>query len=1125
MHFRSAWSVAAFAAVAFSQTPSDVAHAQATPGAGPPATEGKWDVTKPRGRTRQIDFTTTEGTWTSVDISRDGTFIVFDLLSHIYRMPASGGTAVSLTQSSGIAGNFHPRISPDGKSIAFVSDRGGGDFNLWIMDANGDHPRIVARAPRDRMLYPQWTADNLYLVVMQEGATERSLVMYHRDGGAGVTLVKSEEGRTLHRPSLSFDGRYLYYDLYTDRSTGFDGRRDALSGAIQLQRFDLQAGIGRALTSGTAGQQARGSSGGAFAPEPSPDGRSLAFMRKVPGGTLEYKGQRFGPRTALWIRDLRSGGERLLMDPVEMDLSEASFPVDGSYPMYRWAADGRSIVLHQGGRIRRVDVATGAVSTIPFSARVQRTISEQAVTTRRISDGDVNVRYLRWASVSPNGRRLTFQALGRIWVQALPNGRPRRLTPAAFGPFEFQPAWSPDGQSIAFTTVDSLNRGALWRVAVSDGNAADAPKRLTRDAGEYMNPSWTPDGREIVVARGGGASARGSTIRRSGWFDVVRVASNGVSVTGAETDIEIAQTTGRGNRGTELRPTVGRDARVYWAVSNSNGSGEAFGIPPRGIELASMRLDGTDRRVHASIKDADDAAMSPNGQWVAFMQGGNVYLSPLPIHRSGSTVPKLAKSDGELPVTALSTRGGLFPRWRSDSVVDLGSGNQVISYNVVTGKADTVAVQLSAPRAIAAGSIALTNARIITLDRQGVIASGTIVVTNGRISCVGSCSTAGVNRVVDASGKTIIPGFVDAHAHHHAEYLGMMPRQNFESAIYLAYGVTTTSDPASTSNAMFPTAELIEAGEMVGPRAFSTAEAMYAGDAGLTNEIGSRDDAVSEITRRMAWGATMIKQYLQPTREQRQWIADAARERGIRITAEASDDLDCRLGMMMDGYTGGEHVQAQSPLYSDVTTFIAQARYVYSHTPLLSGFGAWNEEWFWQESPVWLDSKQQRWLPWRMLIPHTRRVMQRPETDYSKDIMAQSIADIVAAGGFTAVGAHGQQHGLGSHWDVWMTAKATGNMTALEIASMHGARLLGIDADIGSITVGKLADLMVLNTNPLDDIRSTTDIRFVMKAGVLYDAGSLDELWPKQRPYGDSPWVQPEMFKRDTKKVDMFDKP
>ncbi len=1120
---RAAFTFPFLSALACGLLATPVARAQSSVDSAATPSDGDWDVTKPRGRTRQIDFTATEGTWTSVDISRDGSFIVFDLLSHVYRMPATGGTATSLTQASGIASNFHPRISPDGKSIAFVSDRAGGDFNLWVMDADGANPRQVADAPRSRMLFPQWTADNQYIVVVQEDAETDGLVMYHRDGGAGVTVVQGKEGRHPSRPSISFDGRYLYYDVYASSSSDYVGRTNALGGDVQLQRFDLQTGDVREITRGREGQQIRGSSGGAFGAEPSPDGRWLAFIRKVPGGTLEYKGQRFGPRSALWIRDLRLGTERLLMDPVEMDLSEAGYTVDGSYPMYRWAADGQSIVLHQGGKIRRVQVTDGTVTTIPFSAPVQRTISEQASATRRISDGPLSVSYLRWASTSPDGRQLTFQALGRIWVQSLPGGTPRRLTSARFTPFEFQPAWSPDGRSIAFTTVDSVNRGALWRADVTNADGG-MPQRLTTEFGEYMNPTWTPDGREIVVARGGGASARGSTVQRSGWFDVVRVAAVLSSAGEAGAEVDVAQTTRRGTRGVELRPTVGTDGRVYWAVSNTFGTGEAFGTAPRGIELASTRLDGTDRRVHASIKDADDAAVSPNGRWVAFMQGGNVYLSPLPLNRVGTTVPKIARRDGELPATALSVTGGLYPTWRSDSVVDFVSGTRVVSYNVFAKRADTVHVQLTAPRAVAVGTIVLVNARIVTLDQQRVIQKGTIVVTNGRISCVDKCSTAGASRVIDLSGKTVIPGWIDAHAHHHFEFIGMMPRQNFESAIYLAYGVTTTGDPASTSNSVFPTADLIEAGEMVGPRVFSTAEAMYAGDAGLTNGVGSREDAVVEIERRMSWGATMIKQYMQPTREQRQWIADAARARGVRVTAEASDDLNYRLGMVMDGYTGGEHTQAQSPLYSDVITFMAQANYVYSNTPLLSGFSAWNEEWFWQESPVWLDAKQQQWLPWRMLIPHTRRVVQRPETDYSKDIMAQSIADLVAAGGTTAVGAHGQQHGLGSHWNVWLLAKATGNMTALEIASQHGARFLGIDSDVGSITTGKLADLMVLNTNPLDNIRNTVDIRFVMKGGVLYDGNSLNELWPTQRPYGDTPWYRPEMFKIDTKKVGTFDR-
>ncbi|MEO7520765.1 MAG: hypothetical protein ABIW79_03005 [Gemmatimonas sp.] len=188
---------------------------------------------------------------------------------------------------------------------------------------------------------------------------------------------------------------------------------------------------------------------------------------------------------------------------------------------------------------------TGIASTsryIPFTAQVRRTIYEQAVATQRISDAAVEVRFIRWSSASPDGKTLAFQALGRIWLQSLPAGTPRRLAPVTFEPFEFQPAWSPDGRMIAFTTVDSVNRGALWRVAAS----GRTPARATREAGEYMNPSWTRDGREIVVARGAGATARGEPRTRHGWWDIVRLPASG----GEET--EITQARRVGNRDIEL---------------------------------------------------------------------------------------------------------------------------------------------------------------------------------------------------------------------------------------------------------------------------------------------------------------------------------------------------------------------------------------------------------------------------------------------------------------------------------------------------------------------------------------------------------------------------------------------
>ena len=749
---------------------------------------------------------------------------------------------------------------------------------------------------------------------------------------------------------------------------------------------------------------------------------------------------------------------------------------------------------------------------------MRRTISEQVWVKNKVADGAFDVRFMRWATASPDGRTLAFQALGRIYLKDLPSGTPRRLTPPDFGPGEFQPAWSPNGRFVAFSSVDDANRGAVWRAPTAGG----APERLTADPGEYLNPTWSPNGQEIVVARGAGATARASSLGRNPYFDLIRLPAAG----GEETEItRIAAGAGSfGPAVTEPRATVGENGRVYFSVGKVFGPGDGL-IPLAGVELVSVRMDGSDRKVHANVRNAEDAQVSPDGRWVAFNQGNNVYLAPLPQAGAGDQVPLIAKTGGAFAAIPLSTEGGLHPRWRSTSTVDFASANRFFSYHATTRKTDTTSVTLTSARAIPAGSIALTGARIVTLDNKRVIPRGTIVVRGGRISCLGSCPTAGVDRVVNVSGKTIIPGWIDMHAHHHREHLGMMPRHNFETAIYLAYGVTTTSDPSTTSTSAFPTAEMIEAGEMIGPRVFSVAEALTNGDSPGTNDVTSREVAISEVKRRMSWGAVLLKQYLQPTRRQRQWAVDAARELGLRATAEGSMDLNHKISMAMDGHTGFEHVNVQAPLYADFVTFMGLTRSVYSHTPLVSGFAGWNEEYFWQESPVWQDPKQQRWIPWRQLIPHTRRFIKRPETDYSKDIIAQQIADIVAAGGYSAVGSHGQQPGLGSHWDVWMVAKATGNMTALEIASMHAAIFLGMEDDLGSISVGKLADLMVLNSNPLDNIRNTADLQLVMKAGTLYDANSLDEIWPVARKFGDYYWVVPEMFKIDEKPVGVWDRP
>ncbi len=1082
-----------------------------------------WDVTLARGEVREIDFETDEGTWMSVDISSDGRWIVFDLLAHVYRVPADGGTAESLTQESGVAVNYHPKYSPDGTRIAFISDRGG-QTNLWVMDADGSNPRQVQSSMDTRVTMPEWTADGEYILVAQGGG----IWMYHQDGGTGIEVVNSDGG-SASWPSVSEDGRYLYYHVRTPGQTvpwavdddifaePVDGAlvRDALQGTMNIRRMDLESGEITQVTSGVPSRQYRLSGGGGFSGEPSPDGRHIAFARRLPDATIEWKGHEFGPSTALWLRDLDTGAERIAMDPIAQDMSEGMKTIR-VLPGYAWAPDGASIVIAQGGKLRRLDVASGEVETIPFTARVQRTISEQAYQAFRIDDGPVPITFTRWATGSPDGERLAFTAAGRVWVMDLPDGAPRRLTSDAGKRFEYSPSWSPDSRSLAYTTVDENGTGHVMRIDSDGGNA----RQISADPGEYAHTQWSPDGSEILATRGSGATVRYRSVAHNPWYDLVLFPAAGPSG-GAETGDEAAPAPGRrvvrvpGNtlptRTQFVRGAFGPDGRIFYRTMGDS------------TRLRSVARDGSDPRTHLVLPYADEIMISPDGRHAAFNEGDNAYLVPVPSGAAGiGGAVAVAKKNGKLPVRQLSRRGGIFPGWRDAGTVEFGSAASYYTHNVASETTDTFTIALDVPRgSLAPGTVAITNARIITLENREVVDNGTLVATDGRIACVGTaaeCDAAGADHTVDGTGKTLIPGFIDMHSHFFREYRGIIPPNAFEMAVALAYGVTSNLDNSQWSQDVFPAAQMIEAGVLVGPRTYTTGDPLYRGDAGRQNELTSYEVAEDNIARLQSWGAVSLKQYLQPRRDQRQWVSDIARDRGLMVTSEGSD-LAFNMGMIMDGQTAWEHPISYVPMYSDAARFFGRAETVYSPTFVVGGPGPWNDEWFFQETEVWRDEKLRLWMPWKQLVPHARRAFQRPFTDYSYPMLAQVLADWMAEGAHGAIGAHGQQHGLASHWEVWIAASAMGPMGALELASVEGAYFLGATEDLGTLTEGKLADLMVLNSNPLDNIRNTTDIQYIMKGGILYEGMTLDEIWPNARGYGARPWIHEEVWRSGPRPV------
>jgi len=1061
-----------------------------------PARPAAWDITQPRGKARTISFTTDEGTWLSPDVSPNGRTIAFDMVGDIWVVPIDGGEARALTRASGIALNFHAAFSPDGSKIAFISDRDGQE-NIWVMNADGANAKKISNQREKRMALPAWTPDGNYIVARTGGDSNNDargeLWIWHVDGGAGVRVIR-DSTVNVSWPEVSPDGRYIYYEEIVT----IPGDRNPARGLYQLRRLDRKTGTIAEITSGVGplqdGGGGRRSSGGSVAPAISPDGRWLAFGRRIADGTQMIKGHEYGPRTALWLRDLQSGTERIVMDPITTDVMERNN--NGALPRYSWTPDSKSIVITEGGKLRRLDVASGRVATIPFTAKIEKTITERVYPTMRIPDGPLDVRMIRYHTASPDGRVLAFVAVDKIWLMDLPNGKPRRLTDATFTAQEYSPSWSPDGNWLAFTSWSDSEYGGLWKVAKTGGTA----QRLTQVAGTYLNPAWSTDGQTIVVARGSGEMLRGRMPSDEISFTLESVPSAGGS---AQVVVDVNSRGGK-----VVAPKFGPDGRVFYLESGPGGGGGGFG--GGGMQLKSIRPDGFDVRTHMTIDASDEAAPSPDGQWLAYSRGDNIYIAPLPWPGMGGDPIRLTVNNPPIVSRRLSVEGGNFPNWRGPGVLEFGSANRFYRYRVATRDMDSVRISLQVPRARANGTVALTGARIVTMDEDRVIPSGDILVQDGRITAVGASGSvqipAGARRV-DVSGKTIIPGLIDTHKHTTREARDILSQQSWEMASNLAHGITTALEPSGTPEGIFVMAENVEAGLQLGPRMYSTGPSISSGTAARRGNIETLDDARHEVNRLKSYGAVAIKEYQQRRRDQRQKTVEASREAGLMVTCEGDADHLEYIAIAMDGHTGCEHPILTLPIYRDVAQFLGKAEFFYSPTLNVGGAGPWGEDFYYQEKDLWKDAKLQRFIPWRWLYPHTQRRTLRPVSAYPFPITAQGVADIIAAGGYGAIGAHGQLQGIDSHFELWQMASAMPPMTALKTATIFPAMFIGADKDLGSIATGKIADLVVLNSDPLTNIRNSTDIRYVMKNGALYDGATLDQVWPEAKPFKKFFWA------------------
>ena len=306
-----------------------------------------------------------------------------------------------------------------------------------------------------------------------------------------------------------------------------------------------------------------------------------------------------------------------------------------------------------------------------------------------------------------------------------------------------------------------------------------------------------------------------------------------------------------------------------------------------------------------------------------------------------------------------------------------------------------------------------------------------------------------------------------------------------------------------SSHDVFAQQELVEAGVMMGPRIFSTGDVIYGTESVFPvvyERIAGIEDARNVVKRFAAYDPVMLKEYMQPRRDARQWLAQAAREEGIMLTAEGGGDLAMDMTMILDGYTAWEHALPIAPLYDDVVELVARSGVHYTPTLIVGYGGPTLEQVFVSKYNIHDDVKLRRFTP-EPQLDRWRRWTYYPEEEWHFLRISEAAAAMTKRGGLVTLGAHGNRQGLGAQWELWgLQMGGLTNLEALKAGSYLGAVKLGYERDLGALAPGLMADLLVLNSNPLDDIRNTADIQYVMKNGFVWDAASMTQVYPTYQP-------------------------
>jgi imidazolonepropionase-like amidohydrolase/Tol biopolymer transport system component len=695
---------------------------------------------------------------------------------------------------------------------------------------------------------------------------------------------------------------------------------------------------------------------------------------------------------------------------------------------------------------------------------------------------------IRWASMSPTNGSVVYQALGKLYLRDVKSGRVKRLT-RQNDHDEFYPSFSRDGKSIVYTTWSDKDLGSVRVVSASGGIGST----VTTEPGIYVEPKFSPKGNNIVFRRlTGGYLLSPEWSLEPGIYLADRKAKTMEKVT---------------EDGFNAHFAADEDRLYFTSYAPESKYTE--------LELYSVDLKGRDERTLLKGDKVTEYQLSPDGKWIGYTHQNNAFVAPF---LSTGLQQELDIEDSGLPVAQVSKRAGEYLSWSAGSDrLSWSHGATVFSrelnqaFSFLAGAPDELPEPVSEGLNLGfsqiadkpSSTIALVGGQVVTMrdadNAQEVISNGVVVVQDNRIVAVGKVGEVSIPadaQIIDVSGKTLTPGLIDGHAHGSQATEEIIPQQNWKNLSSLAFGVTTIHDPSNDSSEIFAASEMQRSGQILGPRIFSTGTIVYGANSPTAHaRIDSYEDAFFHLQRLKDMGAVSVKSYNQPRREQRQQVLKAARDLELMVVPEGGGKLYQNMSMIADGHTTLEHSLNIATGYSDLTQFWSQTEMAYNPTLVVAYGGLEGEKYWYDRTNVWENTRLTRYVPRYIVEPRSIRRATAPDDHYNHIKVAAYAKTLRDAGVRVLIGAHGQREGLAAHWEMWMLNQ--GGFTpweALRAATHDPSVALGMRDDLGSIEVGKLADIVIMDGEVLNNIRRSEMITHTMINGRLYDVSNMSEI-------------------------------